>query len=117
MTAAERGARAPSQPRPRSARLRRDHPLAPPSHARGADHLFGQTRGAVRRARITAAKGKLVDLAPMESCDRQITGSGILRRLWCVFNAHGKPLEAMHTLTQHRALYRNVWIHIAFDDI
>lgn len=87
-----------------------------PSSARGSEDLFHQPRGTVRRARICASQGKLVHLAPRASHDLEITGSGVLRRLWCVLNADGKPFEAMNTLTQHRDLYRNTWIHIAFDD-
>jgi hypothetical protein len=65
---------------------------------------------------MCAAKGKWVKLDPGASCDLTITGSGILRKFWCVFNADGKPSAAMNALKKHRDLYRNIWIHIAFDD-
>jgi hypothetical protein len=80
------------------------------------DHLFQPARGRARRTQICAARGKWVPLAPHASHDLTISGSGVLRKLWCVFNPDGKPLEAMRTLTEHRDFYRNIWIHIAFDD-
>jgi Protein of unknown function (DUF2961) len=84
--------------------------------ARDAALLFHEARGSVRRARICAANGKWVPLNPQTSYDLTLTGAGILRKLWCVFNADGKPLAAMNTLKEHRDLYRNIWLHIAFDD-
>lgn len=60
--------------------------------------------------------GKWISLAPRESRDLTLTGSGVLRRIWCVFNAAGRASEAMAALRAHPGLYRNIWIHIAFDD-
>src|SRR5262245_9891266 len=117
MTPPLRGARVRSRPRSYPAVDPGDGPMAGPSATGGTENLFPQSRGHIRRARICAPRGKLVDLAPQASYDLTISGSGILRRLWCVFNAEGKPCEAMHRLTQHKDLYRNIWIHIAFDDI
>lgn len=64
-----------------------------------------------------APRGKWLRLDPRASCDLTIEGSGVLRRLWCVFNADGTPVEAMDLLRQHPEVYRNVWVHIAFDDL
>jgi hypothetical protein len=73
-------------------------------------------RGQARRARLCADPGKWLRLDPRASADLAIEGSGILRKLWCVFNADGEPNVAMNALRAHRDLYRNIWIHIAFDD-
>ena len=81
-----------------------------------SDQVFRKTRGRARRAQMCARDGKWVALNPKDSCDLTINGSGILRKLWCVFNADGKPFEAMNALKEHRDLYRNIWIHMAFDD-
>lgn len=88
--------------------------MTSPTH--DSEHLFHSTPGTVRRAQICARNGKWVHLEPNASHDLTLTGTGVLRKLWCVFNADGKPLEAMSRLKQHRDLYRNIWLHIAFDD-
>lgn len=75
-----------------------------------------ELRGMVHRARICDPRRKWVALAARASHDLTITGRGVLRRLWCVINADGTPSDAVRTLTEHRDLYRNIWLHIAFDD-
>lgn len=70
----------------------------------------------MRRAQICAAQGKWVRLDPRASADLTIEGTGVLRKLWCVFNTLGQPSESMKVLSEHPDLYRNIWIHIAFDD-
>jgi hypothetical protein len=81
------------------------------------DQLFQPVRGRARRARICAARGKWVHLAPRASHDLTLAGAGVLRRLWCVFNPDGTPSVSMRTLTRHPDFYRNIWLHIAFDDV
>lgn len=73
--------------------------------------------GTARRAHICAPQGKWVSLDPGASRDLTLSGAGVLRRLWCVFNPLGRPPEAMRTLTRHPEFYRNIWLHIAFDDV
>jgi hypothetical protein len=65
---------------------------------------------------MCARQGKWITLDPHQSRDLTLTGAGVLRRIWCVFNAAGTASEAMAALCAHRELYRNIWIHIAFDD-
>lgn len=90
--------------------------MSRPPARRQHDLLDREARGKMRRAQICAATGKWVQLEPRASSDLTLEGSGILRKLWCVFNADGKPFEAMAALKAHRDLYRNIWVHIAFDD-
>lgn len=80
------------------------------------DLLFPSPRGVARRASICEPGGKWVPLAPGASQDLTISGAGVLRRLWCVFNAEGNPATSMHALAAHPDVYRNIWIHLAFDD-
>lgn len=89
--------------------------MNPPHDLRDSGFFFHERSGQVRRARIFAPQGKWVRLKPRASADLTIEGSGILRRLWCVFNAEGRPSKAMNTLREHRDIYRNIWIHIDFD--
>ena len=79
------------------------------------DHLFEGLRGRARRAAICTG-GKWVPVAPQASRDLTITGAGVLRRLWCVFNAEGRPAQSMEALAAHPDFYHNIWVHIAFDD-
>lgn len=87
-----------------------------PSVPSDPDALFRPARGRLRRARMCERQGKWVSLAPRESSDLTLTGRGVLQRIWCVFNAAGTAAEAMTALCAHRELYRNIWLHIAFDD-
>jgi hypothetical protein len=72
--------------------------------------------GRLRRARILGPPSKWVPLAPKESANLTLDGPGVLRRIWCVFNTEGKPAASMDTLRKHRDIYRNIWLHVAFDE-
>ncbi|MBX3024952.1 DUF2961 domain-containing protein [bacterium] len=87
-----------------------------PSAPSDPDAVFRRAGGRVRRAQICERQGKWVALAPGQSRDLTLSGAGVLRRIWCVFNAAGTAAEAMAALCAHRSLYQNIWLHIAFDD-
>lgn len=90
--------------------------MRPPLAPRDPDLDVRSAQGRVRRARMCDRKSKWVVLEPRRSLDVTLDGAGVLRRIWCVFNAAGTASAAMAALREHRELYRNIWIHIAFDD-
>lgn len=90
--------------------------MPPPILRRDLEDDVRAVAGRVRRAHMCERTGKWIVLDPRRSCDVTLDGAGVLRRIWCVFNAAGNAATAMATLRAQRELYRNIWIHIAFDD-